>query len=89
MTTGRINQVTAEEAAVGNTACAEPSVAVAVRCVGSLLPIKFYMEQNASSHGFRTCPYHAPRRRQYPIAANRARLEGVPPIVGYAAPAQN
>ena len=45
------------------------------------------MEQNASSHGFRTCPYLAPRRRQHPIAANGARLEGVPPIAGLAAPA--
>ena len=52
MTTGRINQVTAEEAAVGNTACAEPSVAVAVRCVGSLLPIKFMWSRMRPRMGF-------------------------------------
>ena len=46
------------------------------------------VEQNASSHGFRTCPYLAPRRRQDPVAANELALRGVPPIVGFAAPAQ-
>ena len=41
---------------------------------------------NASSHGFRTCPYPAARRRQ-DRSANSS-LCAVPPIVRFAAPAQ-
>ena len=71
MTTGRINQV----AAVLRRRPGEPGPRCGSRLFGSLLPTR--LEQNASSHGFRTCPYPATRRRQDPLS-ELARIEWGP-----------
>ena len=75
MTTGRINQVTAESERPGPS-----GPRVCDGCIGC-------WRVNASSHGFRTCPYPASRRRQDPLQ-RIARLDEVPPIVSFAAPAR-
>ena len=87
MTTGRINQVTAE---IGRRPGPREGTGRLRWRLGVcwIAAPKMIVEQNASSHGFRTCPYLAPRRRQDPVAANELALRGVPPIVGFAAPAQ-
>ena len=60
---------------------------VLLHCVcGSLLPI-VCAEQNASSHGFRTCSLPRAAPASGPVSLRMvARLDGVPPNAGFAAP---
>jgi len=90
MTTGRINQVTADKRGrAGGTGPARPVTMTAVGLVWIAAPeSSVCVGQNASSHGFRTCPYRAPRRRQDPVRRMWLAWSGVPPIAGFAAPAQ-
>ena len=95
MTTGRINQVAADVTSL-KMKLVRVRVSDETRLrwfqvgraslFGSLLPILF-VEQNASSHGFRTCLYHATRRRQGP--SELLALCGPRRIVRFAAPASS
>jgi hypothetical protein len=64
MTTGRINQVAAVVAGPPDRRSGTRRAAVA--SVWYIAASFRVLEQNASSHGFRTCPYPAARRRQDP-----------------------
>ena len=80
MTTGRINQVTAEDGAAPPWG-GQHSMLLCVDDASDVLG------HNASSHGFRTCPYHRSAPASGPMQ-RMARLDGVPPIAGFVAPAR-